>query len=42
MSIQSVEIELMMQEMVTDRIRPRMTEGASRDSVGDGLVVGER
>ena len=31
-----------MQEVVTDLMRPRMTDGASRDSVGDGLVVAER
>jgi len=31
-----------MHDMVTDLMRPRITEGASRESVGDGLVVEER
>lgn len=30
-----------MTEMVTERMRARMTEGASRDSVGEGRVMGE-
>lgn len=29
-------------EMETKRMRARITEGASRDKVGDGRVVGER
>jgi hypothetical protein len=31
----------MTQEIVTDRMRPRMTEGASRESCGEGRVVEE-
>ena len=33
---------LMAQATLTKRMRARMTEGASRESVGDGRVVGER
>lgn len=29
-------------EMVTERMRARMTEGSSRDRVGEGRVSGER
>ena len=34
--------ELSMQETVTNRIRVRMTEGASRERLGEGRVVGEK
>lgn len=37
-----VERELMRHEMVTARIRARMTDGASRERLGVGLVVGDR
>jgi len=36
-----VEIEQIRQETVTDRIRARMTEGASRESCEEGRVVDE-
>lgn len=29
-------------ESVTERMRPLMTEGASRESVAEGRVVGEK
>lgn len=32
----------MAQDRETERIRARITEGASRERVGDGRVVGER
>jgi len=38
----NVNSEQIMQVVVTERIRPRITEGASRDSVGEGRVVEER
>lgn len=37
-----VDMEQIIQEMVTERIRPRITDGASRESVGEGRVVEER
>ena len=37
-----LDMEMMMHEMVTARIRARMTEGASRERLGVGLVVDER
>jgi hypothetical protein len=36
-----VETEHMMQERVTAEMRPRITEGASRQSCGEGRVVDE-
>lgn len=33
--------EHMMHDTVTDCIRPRITDGASRDSCGDGRVVAD-
>lgn len=38
----NVNIEQMMQEVVTERIRPRITDGASRERLGEGRVVEER
>jgi hypothetical protein len=37
----NVVTEQIMQDIVTDCMRPRMTEGASRESCGDGRVVEE-
>src|SRR5205809_1506295 len=37
----NVEVVVMMQDRVTARMRPRITEGASRESCGDGRVVEE-
>ena len=37
-----VPIEQTIHDDVTKRMRPRMTEGASRESCGDGRVVGEK
>lgn len=39
---QRTATELKMHEPVTARMRARMTDGASRLRLGDGLVVGER
>jgi hypothetical protein len=36
-----VPTELTIHDAVTNRMRPRMTEGASRESCGEGRVVGE-
>ncbi len=41
-STKKVDIEQRVVDMVTDRIRPRITEGASRDNVGEGRVVAVR
>lgn len=35
-------MEQMRTDVVTKRMRARMTEGASRESVGDGRVVEDR
>ena len=37
-----VRIEQMKTDAVTKRMRARMTEGASRERVGDGRVLEER
>jgi hypothetical protein len=37
----AVEARQKKQEMVTERMRARITDGASRESVGLGLVVDE-
>lgn len=37
-----VPTEQTIHDAVTDRMRPRMTEGASRESWGEGRVVDER
>ncbi len=39
LTIKIVATALIMQESVTARILARMTDGESRDSSGDGLVV---
>lgn len=38
----NVNMEQMMQDVVTERIRPRITDGASRERFGEGRVVDER
>ncbi len=40
--MRSVMVEQTTQVSDTDAIRARITDGASRDSVGDGRVVGDR